>query len=69
MFADMACKCGSAIQLDGFNDALTEFTVVRFLEAHIVCGFVTPVKSDDPEKTSRRNMDVKRRVFKEDDED
>ncbi len=69
MFAEMSCKCGSTIQLDGFNDSLTELTAVRFMEAHISCGFVTPIKSDEPEKTNRKNMDVKQRVFKEDDED
>ena len=69
MFAEMSCKCGSTMQLDGLNDTLTEFTVIRFLEAHVVCGFVTPVKKDEPERTSRRDIDIRHIVFKDDDED
>jgi len=59
MFAEMSCKCGSTLQLDGFNESLTEFTVIRFLEAHTGCGFVTPVKNEFPEKTTRREFEIK----------
>jgi hypothetical protein len=69
MFAEMSCKCGSTLQLDGLNDAFTEFTTIRFLEAHVGCGFVTPVKKDEPDKTTKRDIEIKRIVFKDDDED
>jgi len=69
MFAEMSCKCGSTIQLDGINDTLTEFTVIRFLEAHVACGFVTPIKKDEPERTTRREIDIRNIVFKDEDED
>jgi len=69
MFAEMSCKCGSTLQLDGLNDTFTEFTTIRFLEAHVGCGFVTPVKKDEPDKTTKRDIEIKRIVFKDDDED
>ena len=69
MFAEMSCKCGSMLQLDGFNDSFTEFTTIRFLEAHINCGFVTPVKHEMPERTVRKEFDVRQIVPQDDDED
>ena len=72
MFAEMSCKCGSALQLDGINPSLTEMTVVRFLEAHIGCGLVTPLNHDTPEKTTRREFEIRQpnwTVVGEDDDD
>jgi hypothetical protein len=47
------------LQLDGFNDSFTEFNTIRFLEAHVGCGFVNPIKKDEPEKTSRREFEIR----------
>jgi hypothetical protein len=69
MFAEMSCKCGAMIQLDGLNESLTEFTLFRFLDAHVSCGFVTPVKKDEPDRTSRREIDIRHIAFKDDDEE
>jgi len=69
MFTEMSCKCGATLQLDGFNDSFTEFTTIRFLDAHIICGFVTPVKKEMPDRTVRRELDIRQIVPLDDDED
>jgi len=69
MFTEMSCKCGAMIQLDGFNDSFTEFTTIRFLDAHISCGFVTPVKKEMPDRNVRRELDIRQIVPLDDDED
>jgi hypothetical protein len=69
MFTEMSCKCGAMIQLDGFNDSFTEFTTIRFLDAHISCGFVTPVKKEMPDRTVRKELDIRHIVPLDDDED
>jgi hypothetical protein len=69
MFTEMSCKCGAMIQLDGFNDSFTEFTTIRFLDAHIGCGFVTPVKKEMPDRTIRKELDIRQIVPQDDDED
>jgi hypothetical protein len=69
MFIEMSCKCGAMIQLDGFNDSFTELTTVRFLDAHITCGFVSPTKKETPERTIRREFDIKQIVQQDEDED
>jgi len=69
MFIEMSCKCGAMIQIDGFNESFTQFTTVRFLEAHTGCGFVTPVKHEMPERTVRKEMDIRQIVPLDDDED
>lgn len=69
MFVEMSCKCGAMLQVDGFNESFTQFTTVRFLEAHVGCGFVTPVKSEIPERTVRKEFDIRQIVPQDDDED
>jgi hypothetical protein len=69
MFVEMSCKCGAMLQVDGFNESFTQFTTVRFLEAHVGCGFVTPVKTEIPERTVRKEFDIRQIVPLDDDED
>lgn len=58
MFIEMSCQCGALLQLDGVNESFTMVTAVRFTEAHVKCGFVTPTKRDEPERTVRREIDL-----------
>lgn len=69
MYAEMSCKCGAMINIDGFTDSLSELITIRFLEAHITCGFVTPVNNSGAETTTRRNFDIRKIVQLDDDED
>jgi hypothetical protein len=69
MYIEMSCKSGAMINVDGFNESFTQLTTARFLEAHIICGFVTPIKHDGSERTIRREFDIKKIVHLEDDED
>ena len=69
MFVEMSCKCGAMINLDGFNDSLSELITIRFLEAHVTCGFVTPIHNDGAERTTRREFDIRKIVQLDDDED
>jgi hypothetical protein len=69
MFVEMSCKCGSMINIDGFTDSLSELITIRFLEAHVACGFVTPVNNSGSERTIRRDFDIRKIVRMDDDED
>ena len=69
MYIEMSCKCGAMINVDGFNEGFTQLTTNRFLEAHIGCGFVTPIKNDVTERTTRREIDIRKIVHLDDDED
>jgi hypothetical protein len=69
MYVEMSCKCGAMINVDGFNEGFTQLTTTRFLEAHISCGFVTPLKGDSSERTVRREIDIRKIVHLDDDED
>jgi hypothetical protein len=69
MFIEMSCKCGAMIQVDGFNESFTQLTTIRFLDAHVNCGFVTPVKKEMPDRTVRKEFDVRQIVPLDDDED
>lgn len=69
MFIEMSCKCGAMLQIDGFNESFTQFTTIRFLDAHTGCGYVTPVRKEMPDKTVRKEFDVRQIVPLDDDED
>lgn len=69
MYVEMSCKCGSMINIEGFTDSLAELITIRFLEAHITCGFVTPIKNEGTERTIRREFDIRKIVHLDDDED
>jgi hypothetical protein len=69
MFIEMSCKCGALMQLEGLNDTYTMLMTNRFVEAHVQCGFVTPVNTDQPQSTRRDTTAFKPKAFTEDDED
>jgi hypothetical protein len=69
MYIEMSCKCGAIINVEGFTEGFTQLTTNRFLEAHISCGFVTPIKNDGAERTTRRDIDIRKIVQLDDDED
>lgn len=55
MFFEMVCSCSATLQIDAPEDrelAVWLF-VTRFSEAHVNCGFMTPVTKDEPETTKR----------------
>lgn len=59
MFAEMVCVCGATLQLDVDDDFPAWLLTNRFAEAHVKCGFVTPLPSDTPEKTGRYDLKFK----------
>ncbi|CAB4129675.1 hypothetical protein UFOVP115_83 [uncultured Caudovirales phage] len=69
MYIEMSCKCGALLNFDGFNESFTHLTTARFLEAHVSCGFVTPVTNDGKERTIRREFDIKKIVRLDEDEE
>jgi len=57
-FIDMACKCGSALQLDGLEDNFIMLMSLRFAESHQVCGYIAPPVTDSPERRTRRSINL-----------
>ena len=71
MFVEMSCSCGATLQLDGADDTGTWLMAVRFSDAHTTCGFVSPVVTDNQEKTARYELKFKpkQKINHEDEED
>jgi hypothetical protein len=70
MFLEMTCACGASIQMDGDNDTAALLLSHRFAEAHVSCGFVTPVYSDEAEKTVRHELKFKqKKIYHDKDEE
>lgn len=59
MFAEMVCVCGATFQLDVDDDIPAWLLVNRFAEAHVGCGYITPLSSDTPEKIVRYDLKFK----------
>lgn len=57
-FIDMACKCGSALQLDGLDEDFIVLMTLRFAESHQVCGYIAPTVTDAPERRIRRSINL-----------
>lgn len=51
----MVCTCSATLQLDIADDYGTAawLMVTRFSDAHINCGYITPLVKDKPETTKR----------------
>jgi hypothetical protein len=63
MFAEMVCTCGATLQLDVDEVDFPAWVLTsRFAEAHVKCGFISPMVSDTPEKTSRYELKFKPRT-------
>lgn len=71
MFVELVCGCGASFQLDGPDESNTATWLLtnRFSEAHVACGFMTPIAKDAPETTERYTLKFKPRprIYHEDD--
>jgi hypothetical protein len=68
-FIDMACKCGSALQLDGLTDEYIMLMSARFAESHVSCGFMTSTTIDSPERRTKRRINLTNLTSDNDEED
>lgn len=59
MFAEMVCLCGATLQLDVDDDIPAWLLTNRFVEAHVKCGFVSPLVSDTPKESKRYDLKFK----------
>lgn len=59
MYVEMTCSCGAHFQLDVDEDFQGWLLLNRFVEAHVKCGYVTPLASDTPEKIARYDLKFK----------
>jgi hypothetical protein len=61
MLFDMVCSCGAAIQIDvepTEDDNSVWLLINRFVNAHVKCGFMTPLRTDKDPSTTSFNMDI-----------
>ena len=48
MVFDMVCSCGASLNVESDKDHTLSWLIInRFLEAHVKCGFVTPVVKEE----------------------
>lgn len=59
MFVEMSCTCGASVQIDSENENGAWLVANRFSSSHVVCGFMSPVVVDVPEKMRRYDMSSK----------
>lgn len=66
MFFELGCSCEAVFQVE-VEDRDEEIWLMaqRFINAHIECGYMNPVKQDTPEKTKRYNITLDKRDKKE----
>ena len=57
------------MQLEGLNDTYTMLMTNRFVEAHVQCGFATPVSTEQPQTVRKDAPMFKPKAFTDDDED
>jgi hypothetical protein len=69
MFVEMVCVCGASLQIDGDDDYPSWLFASRFAEAHVKCGFITPIASDTPEKTNKYELKFKPKTRQANEED
>lgn len=55
MYLDMQCSCGAAFTVQDAADELTMLYADRFASAHQNCGFMTNLRRDEDEETTRYN--------------
>lgn len=55
MFFEMMCSCTATLSLDVAedNDTLGWVMIHRFASAHINCGYMTPMTTDEKSETRR----------------
>lgn len=58
MHVEMICNCSATFEADddGKNTTVITLWANQFISAHSVCGFMSTVKTDTPEKN--RKVDV-----------
>lgn len=75
-FVEMSCACGAQFSLDTEqNEDAIWMLILRFANAHVECGYMTPGTSPEVEGeqtkqiTPTRRKVKKREVFEEDDDE
>jgi hypothetical protein len=63
MFFEMMCNCSATFQVDTNDEHSSAVWLManRFATAHTSCGFMTPVITDEPEKTKRYEITERQR--------
>jgi len=59
MLFDMSCSCTAALSIEiDKNDTVAWMIINRFLEAHIKCGYVTPIIQEEVEPVTTLDIPV-----------
>jgi hypothetical protein len=58
MFFEMVCQCNATLQIDveKNREEAAWLLVSRFSNAHVACGFITPLYEEMPQETKRFNI-------------
>lgn len=69
MFFELSCSCEAVFQVEAENrDEELWLMAQRFINSHVECGFMHPVRQDTPEKTKRYNITLDKKDKKEKEE-
>jgi hypothetical protein len=59
MFFEMICTCSASVHIETDIDENTEASwllVNRFINAHVKCGYMTPIEEQNPKSTTQLNI-------------
>jgi len=58
MFFEMVCQCTATLQIDAekSKEEAAWLLVSRFCNAHVACGYITPLYEEMPQDTKRFNI-------------
>jgi hypothetical protein len=68
MVVEMSCQCGASLVLEGVEDTFAMLLTLRFADSHTSCGYMTPLKTEEPTKSVRHEINFKHKAHTDDED-